>query len=148
MSFLFKSSKKGSQTTNALPPASRDIRSADGPQSQIPTFNGAPNGAKPGSPTPGASASNSLNSLASEKLGMRSPPPMEPRAMPADVSRGQAIPSPEQRTRNMSQDDVGGHPSPRSSGMGWLEAHTDTPANADPKTWIFAKPNTASREGA
>ena len=112
MSFLFKSSKKGSQTNNALPPASRDIRSADGPQSQIPTFNGAPNGAKPASPTPGgASASGSLNSLASEKLGMRSPPPMETRAIAADASRGQVIPSPEQRTRNTSQDEVGEHPS-------------------------------------
>lgn len=107
MSFLFKSSKKGSQTNNALPPASRDIRSADGPQSQIPTFNGAPNGAKPGSPTPGGiSASGSLNSLASEKLGMRSPPPAEVRAIVAEASRGQVIPSPEQRTRNTSQDEV------------------------------------------
>ena len=110
MSFLFKSSKKGSQTNNALPPASRDIRSAEGPQSQIPTFNGAPNGAKPASPTPGgASASASLNSLASEKLGMRSPPPAETRVIAADASRGQVVPSPEQRSRNMSQDEVGEH---------------------------------------
>jgi hypothetical protein len=124
MSFLFKSSKKGSQGTNALPPASRDIRSAEGPQSQIPTFNGAPNGAKPGSPTPGASASGSLNSLASEKLGgMRSPPPMEARSAPADVARGQVIPSSDQRVRNMSQDEVCEHP---SSEMGRLEHHTDT----------------------
>lgn len=110
MSFLFKSSKKGSQATNALPPASRNIRSAEGPQSQIPTFNGAPNGAKPGSPTPGASASGSLNSLASEHLSMRSPPPMEARPAATDVSRGQMVPSPDQRARNMSQDDVGEHP--------------------------------------
>lgn len=111
MSFLFKSSKKGSQTNNALPPASRDIRSSEGPQSQIPTFNGAPNGAKASSPTPGASASGSLNSLASEKLGMRSPPPAEIRAIAADASRGQVVPSPEQRTRNTSQDEVGEHSS-------------------------------------
>lgn len=110
MSFLFKSSKKGgSQTSNALPPASRDIRSSEGPQSQIPTLNGAPNGAKPGSPTPGGSASGSLNSLASEKLGMRSPPPGEDRPTPGDVSRVQPAPSPDPRMRNMSQDDVSGY---------------------------------------
>lgn len=113
MSFLFKSSKKGSssQVPNALPPASRDIRSADGPQSQIPTLNGALNGAKPGSPTPGASASGSLNSLASEKFGgMRSPPPGEPRPEPGNAQRGQVAPSPDQRMRQMSQDDVSGYP--------------------------------------
>lgn len=106
MSFLFKSSKKAgaSQVPNALPPASRDIRSSDGPQSQIPTLNGAPNGAK--SPTPAGSASGSLNSLASEKLGMRSPPPGEERPVPGDMSRGQVAPVADQRVRNMSQDDV------------------------------------------
>ncbi|KAL1583920.1 hypothetical protein WHR41_07359 [Cladosporium halotolerans] len=105
MSFLFKSSKKAgaSQVPNALPPASRDIRSSDGPQSQIPTLNGAPNGAK--SPTPAGSASGSLNSLASEKLGMRSPPPGEERPVPGDLSRGQVAPVADQRVRNMSQDD-------------------------------------------
>lgn len=109
MSFLFKSSKKGSsQTTNTLPPVSRDIRSSDGPQSQIPTLNGAPNGAKPGSPPPVASASGSLNSLASEKLGMRSPPPGDSRAAPGDLTSGQMVPSSEQRARNMSQDEVSG----------------------------------------
>lgn len=110
MSFLFKSSKKGGpQPPNALPPASRDIRSADGPQSQIPTFNAAQNGVKPSSPTPAGSASGSLNSLASEKLGMRSPPPGEERPAPNDLSRAQYVPSPEQRMRNMSQDDVSAH---------------------------------------
>ncbi|KAK5164400.1 Negative regulator of mitotic exit [Saxophila tyrrhenica] len=68
MSFLFKSKQKNANPS-ALPPASRDIRSADGPGSgsgsQIPTLNGAINGAvKPSSPTPGSSVNNSINSLA------------------------------------------------------------------------------------
>lgn len=125
MSFLFKSSKKGSQTTNALPPASRNIRSSEGPQSQIPTFNGAPNGAKPGSPPPTTSASGSLNSLASEKFGMRSPPPMEPRSSQVEPPKGQMVSSGDQRVRNMSQDEVGER-LPKGNETRRTGLHTDT----------------------
>lgn len=37
---------------------------------------------------------------------------------------------------------------PERSGMRRLGIHTDTLAIADTTTWIFAKPNTASGEGA
>ncbi|KAK4539357.1 hypothetical protein LTR36_011014 [Oleoguttula mirabilis] len=78
MSFLFKSSKKNASAnapgSHALPAATRDIRSSDGPQSQIPTLNGllsVNGGSKPGSPTPGqqGSVNNSLNSLAGSGNG-------------------------------------------------------------------------------
>lgn len=74
MSFLFKSSKP-KPGANALPPATRDIRSSDGPgsQSQIPTMNGVFNAPKPGSPTPGASVNGSLNSVV-ERTGSASVP--------------------------------------------------------------------------
>lgn len=70
MSFLFKS-KQRTPNPNALPNASRDVRSSDGTpnssSSQIPTLNGMVNGAtaKPSSssPTPGTSVNNSLSSL-------------------------------------------------------------------------------------
>ena len=97
MSFLFKSSKKGGPN-GAFPPATRDIRSSEGSQSQIPTLNGA----KPASPTPGQSANNSLNSLANEKIAIRSPPPER------EDGRGSGPPSPENKMRNRSQDEVSG----------------------------------------
>ncbi|KJX96641.1 cell polarity protein (Tea1) [Zymoseptoria brevis] len=74
MSFLFKSSKKGApaQPTPApapAPPATRNIHSSDGKEalSQIPTLNGA----KPGSPTPGQSVNNSINSISGDRSGSR-----------------------------------------------------------------------------
>lgn len=105
MSFLFKSSKKGGPSSSALPPATRDIRSADGPQSQIPTFNGRGTT----SPTPGGQSLNgSLNSLAgADKIPVKSPPPGEARETPSrDGVRGSGPPTPEQKVRTRSQDDV------------------------------------------
>ncbi|KAF2839079.1 hypothetical protein M501DRAFT_1057378 [Patellaria atrata CBS 101060] len=78
MSFLFKSKK---HQHSALPAASRDLSSAHGHTSQIPTVNGfagrgdavsspAPNQ----TPTPGSSVNNSLNSLQGA-LGTASPDP-------------------------------------------------------------------------
>ena len=79
MSFLFKSSKKGSAIPNGLPPATRDIKSSDGPQSQIPTLNGMMNGSKPGSPTPHqqGSVNNSLNSVGGDGRSNSAPPQEE-----------------------------------------------------------------------
>ncbi|QIW98342.1 hypothetical protein AMS68_003860 [Peltaster fructicola] len=70
MSFLFKSSKKGGPpNANALPPATRDIRSSDGNQAPaaIGSLNGASTAgaAKPGSPTPSAPINSSLNAVQS-----------------------------------------------------------------------------------
>ncbi|KAH9819408.1 tip elongation aberrant protein 1-like [Teratosphaeria destructans] len=65
MSFLFKSSKKGGPPNTALPPATRDIRSSDGPNggSQVPQpMGGVVNGQKPASPSP-PSVSNSIGSV-------------------------------------------------------------------------------------
>ena len=79
MSFLFKSKQRGA-ASSALPPASRDIRSSDGPASQIPTLNGAVNGAKPVSPTPpSTSVNNSLNSLAGNGNALK-PAPLDEKA--------------------------------------------------------------------
>ena len=115
MSFLFKSSKKASgaqsqqhhstyqpgSNNNALPAATREIRSSDGPsasssQSQIPTLNGVLSGgggSKPGSPTPfdrngQQSVNASFNSLVQgdEKGGY------------GGVVRGSGPPSPEQKS--------------------------------------------------
>ncbi|KAK5145141.1 hypothetical protein LTR04_001371, partial [Oleoguttula sp. CCFEE 6159] len=68
MSFLFGKSKKHERA--ALPPATRNITSSDGPSSQGPTQNGLPgsrDGDKPRThqqtPTPGTSVNNSSNSL-------------------------------------------------------------------------------------
>ncbi|KAK4555360.1 Negative regulator of mitotic exit [Recurvomyces mirabilis] len=76
MSFLFKSSKKGNAIPNGLQPATRDIKSSDGPQSQIPTLNGVMNGSKPGSPTPHqqGSVNTSLNSVAGDGRSSSAPP--------------------------------------------------------------------------
>ncbi|EOD44010.1 Kelch repeat type 1 [Neofusicoccum parvum] len=75
MSFLFKS-KKQQQPASALPAASRNITSSDGPPaSSIPTANGMRTGPAPReveqarnspqaqTPTPTASVNNSLSSL-------------------------------------------------------------------------------------
>lgn len=64
MSFLFKSKTKEPPRTG-LPPATRDIRSSDGPQSQIPTLNGVANQTQLPTQTPpqGSSANGSLNSI-------------------------------------------------------------------------------------
>ncbi|GAB7359589.1 hypothetical protein MBLNU230_g6774t1 [Neophaeotheca triangularis] len=78
MAFLFKN-KKGS--SNALPTASRDIRSSEGPAapgSHIPTLNGLHqqqgNNSKPSSPTPNQQSSTGSLNAVSEKIPMRSPP--------------------------------------------------------------------------
>ncbi|OQO03087.1 hypothetical protein B0A48_11342 [Cryoendolithus antarcticus] len=137
MSFLFKSSKKGGPTPNALPPASRDIRSADGPQSQIPTLNGA---VKPASPTPGqqqgvnGSVNGSLNSLVGqEKAVVRSPAPGDGpngrEVYSREATRGP--PSPEQRVRNRSQDE-----GPRSNS---LQSRTTQAPEASPYPWSQRK---------
>ncbi len=110
MSFLFKSSKQKNPNPNALPPATRDIRSADGTptgsSSQIPTLNGMVNGAvKPVSPTPGSSVNNSLNSLAvNEQIGRPSNGTGSVRhseerpAFSAEDARATGSPSPEQKS--------------------------------------------------
>jgi hypothetical protein len=115
MSFLFKSKQKN-PNPNALPPASRDIRSSDGPAaapaSQIPTLNGIVNGAKPASPTPGSSVNNSLASLpGNEQTGRPSGgsgslrQSEEKPAYPAeDAARATGSPSPEQKSiRSMGE---------------------------------------------
>ncbi|KAK3700374.1 Negative regulator of mitotic exit [Vermiconidia calcicola] len=113
MSFLFKSKQKG--PPNALPSASRDIRSADGTpnsSSQIPTLNGSINGAvKPGSPTPGTSVNNSLNSLAgNDQFGRPSGTSSvrqseEKSAAVSEDNIRSGPPSPEQKSmRNASQE--------------------------------------------
>ncbi|KAK5109542.1 hypothetical protein LTR62_006893 [Meristemomyces frigidus] len=112
MSFLFKSSKKGGAIPSQLPPVTRDIRSSDGPGSQIPTLNGMVNaGSKPGSPTPQqqqqqGSANASLNSVGDARS--HSAPPQEELARKqfqrpqqdggtAMVARAPGPPSPEQK---------------------------------------------------
>ena len=119
MSFLFKSKPKN-PNPNALPSASRDIRSSDGTtpvgsSSQIPTLNGVVNGnaaaAKPGSPTPGTSVNNSLNSLAGNESGGSGSrpgtaanvrPSQDEKAMfvntSVDETRSPGPPSPEQKS--------------------------------------------------
>ncbi|KAH7126888.1 hypothetical protein B0J11DRAFT_526702 [Dendryphion nanum] len=70
MSFLFGKKNK-QQQGNALPPATRDISSSQGPASQIPAANGTPkqepkkshDGTPSQTPTPGTSVNNSLSSL-------------------------------------------------------------------------------------
>lgn len=110
MAFLFGKSKKANPA-NALPPASRDIRSSDGPSgssaSQIPTLNGVAGIPKPGSPTPGAAGSvnNSLNSLAGNET-VRSGQQQQERGtfVGGEGARMSVAPSPEQkmlRERNM-----------------------------------------------
>ncbi|KAK5114251.1 hypothetical protein LTR85_010316 [Meristemomyces frigidus] len=153
MSFLFKSSKKNAAAapgSNALPPATREIRSSDGPssQSQIPTLNGMLNGgSKPGSPTPGQqSVNNSLNSLAGNGnlVGMNggdrsmSAPPQEekmggvvPYSMRQDggAARGSGPPSPEQKSlRDRSQEVQTGQRLPTQQGR-------PPPADASPYPW-------------
>ena len=108
MSFLFKSKPKGG---NELPRTTRDIRSSDGtpsPGSQIPTLNGVVNGQKPGSPTPGQSVNNSLNSLSSAETARPPTRPTEERvAYMPDSARSSGPPSPELRNgRDRSQEAV------------------------------------------
>ena len=118
MSFLFKKTKGGGTVPNsALPNVSRDIRSSDGPGSQIPQpLNGmmqAPNGnSRVGSPQPQqlGSVNNSLSSLAGNINGdsgrSNSAPPQEELArqqymrtqMNGVGARGSGPPSPEQKS--------------------------------------------------
>lgn len=103
MSFLFKSSKqKGGAVNNALPPASRDIRSSDGPNassasSQIPTLNGivSASNSKPSSPTPGASVNNSLNSVSAGDGARPGTPGSRPQQEDWVAQNGDGVKSPE-----------------------------------------------------
>lgn len=113
MSFLFKSSKQKNPNPNALPAASRDIKSSDGPGSQIPTLNGVVNGVKPASPTPGSSVNNSLASLAENNApngrpsggsGSLRQSEEKPTYTPEDAARATGSPSPEQKSiRSMGE---------------------------------------------
>ncbi|TKA67578.1 hypothetical protein B0A55_10182 [Friedmanniomyces simplex] len=112
MSFLFKSKAKSGIPASALPNISRDIRSSDGPQSQIPMMNGS----KPGSPTPqqqqGSSVNNCLSSLAGTTLNggdagrSNSAPPQE------EIARQQYLRSQQQ-------------PQPQPNGMGGMGSGMD-----------------------
>ncbi|KAK1065674.1 Negative regulator of mitotic exit [Friedmanniomyces endolithicus] len=112
MSFLFKSKAKNGLPTSALPNVSRDIRSSDGPPSQIPMMNGS----KPGSPTPqqqGSSVNNSLSSLAGTTFNggdggrSSSAPPQE------EIARQQYL-----RSQQQSQQPNGGVGMGMGMGMG------------------------------
>lgn len=102
MSFLFKSSKKGTSGPNPavpLPQVNRDLRSADGKEvaSQIPVpLGNGNNGSKPGSPTPGQNVNNSLNSLTGPDRTVSLSRPVDDRIAVAreDHARSQ---SPEQK---------------------------------------------------
>ncbi|KAK3070352.1 Negative regulator of mitotic exit [Teratosphaeriaceae sp. CCFEE 6253] len=119
MSFLFKSKAKGGggggAPGNALPNVSREIRSSDGPGSQIPTLNGVvQNGSsRVGSPQPQqqGSVNNSMSSLAGNMNGgengrSNSAPPQEEIArqqytrtqLNGVSARGSGPPSPEQKS--------------------------------------------------
>lgn len=114
MSFLFKSSKKSSSGPNptapqSVPPAGRELRSFEGKEvggSQIPL----PNGSKPGSPTPGQSVDNSLNSLTSPEQSIAQSRPADDLVAVAREDNARPM-SPEQRamhdgSREMSRDVV------------------------------------------
>lgn len=143
MSFFFNKNKKpGSGGSNALPPASRgepsdgrqihiylanpadlppDIRSSDGPASQIPSLNGlGGNTSKPASPTPGQQAANpSINAIAENAGPAATQRPADDRAATLREgagSRNGAPPSPEQKmlrdrgdSRETSRDPVRAH---------------------------------------
>lgn len=118
MSFLFKSSKKGTSGPNptapqSLPQVSRDLRSADGKEvgsSHIPVPNGSKPGSKPGSPTPGQSVNNSLNSLAGPEQPLSQSRQADDRIAVAREDSARPM-SPEQKalrdgSREMSRDVV------------------------------------------
>lgn len=124
MSFLFKSKQKN-PNPNALPAASRDIRSSDGTtanssSSQIPTLNGVVNGvngAKPQSPTPGTSVNNSMSSLAGNDStpqtsrpgtsnNMRPSTDEKPGYMSDRTTQSPAPPSPEQKSIRSGMSEV------------------------------------------
>lgn len=164
MSFLFKSSKKSSGSgsgtpSTALPPATREIRSSDGPgsqQSQIPTRNGA---TKPGSPSPGqkGSVSNSLSSIAESGSRSGSAPPQETKqaefmrqngGLAGDLGNGmaggagmgmsrQGALSPEQKTlRDKNQDQVSDTPPwPSESRRTWALLRMSSYANHVFSNW-------------
>lgn len=98
MSFLFKSKKQ--QAGSALPPATRNLRSADGPESQAPSLNGAV-AAKVASPTTTPSINGSLNSLNGNVMPVKTSDERPPGGWPSEQERD--IPSPEQKAlRGMS----------------------------------------------
>ncbi|KAK4495339.1 hypothetical protein PRZ48_013670 [Zasmidium cellare] len=114
MAFLFgKSSKSKSGPSAAaaapLPPATRDIRSSDGPGSQIPTLNGIGGiSSKPGSPTPDQSMSASINAVAEKEMAASAPRHGDNRiaALREEGNmRANGPPSPEQKSlRDASRD--------------------------------------------
>ncbi|KAK4890989.1 Negative regulator of mitotic exit [Elasticomyces elasticus] len=123
MSFLFGKTKKphpsSSHTpSSALPIATRDIRSSDGPSSQTQpsqfgNFNGS---SKPGSPTPGAMSVNaSLSSLAGANGGILAGGERSSSAPPQEDGSGNVQGARQQFLRNQQQ---GGGSSGLSNGMG------------------------------
>ncbi|KAK4995035.1 Negative regulator of mitotic exit [Elasticomyces elasticus] len=133
MSFLFKSSKK-QPTAAGLPPATRSITSADGPQSssssvsQIPVPNGLASPrdnekalrSQQHSPTPGTSVNNSMSSLngAVEKNG---------RSLGGMTEKRSGPPSPEGKT--LRERDANGNV------MQTRMLHASPPADNNPYPW-------------
>nr|POE90150.1 tip elongation aberrant protein 1 [Quercus suber] len=157
---------------NALPPASRDIRSSDGLASQIPTLNGVVNSGSVGSAAPNASVNNSLSSVAgntnekSTNVSARSA--ADERGAPGNTRPGaddrsashprddyerpdKGPPSPEQKMlRDRSQDANRQPPPSDSSPYPWSQRRLNfTVAHPNPFPRYGAAVNaTASKEGA
>ncbi|KAK5717059.1 Negative regulator of mitotic exit [Elasticomyces elasticus] len=127
MSFLFGKTKKphpssSSHTpSSALPVATRDIRSSDGPSSQTQpsqfgNFNGS---SKPGSPTPGAMSVNaSLSSLAGANGGILAGGERSSSAPPQEDGSGNMQGARQAFLRNQGQNQQQGSSSGLSNGMG------------------------------
>ncbi|KAL9065896.1 MAG: hypothetical protein Q9157_007323 [Trypethelium eluteriae] len=114
MAFLFKSKKNQNP---ALPPATRNITSSDGPGSQIPVANGFSGGDKSRmqyTPTPGSSVNNSLNS----------------------VGGNANTPSPESKTLQRERADSEPHPPNRS-----IAPTTRFPSDQSPYPWSQSRLN-------
>ncbi|KAK5707087.1 Negative regulator of mitotic exit [Elasticomyces elasticus] len=133
MSFLFGKTKKphpsSSHTpSSALPIATRDIRSSDGPSSQTQpsqfgNFNGS---SKPGSPTPGAMSVNaSLSSLAGANGGILAGGERSSSAPPQEDGSGNVQGARQQFLRNQNQQ---GSSSGLSNGMSVDRNGTASPA--------------------
>ncbi|WPH01615.1 Hypothetical protein R9X50_00446300 [Acrodontium crateriforme] len=158
MSFLFKSKQKGANA-NALPVATRDLRSSDGPASQIPGLNGIVNTTKPASPTPtGTSANTSLNSLAGNGNSLKSMQQDEKAGyyQPENTLRDAGPPSPErqaprgqdQQVRNLPVQ--ANRPPPAESPYPWSQRRLTFPSshlNPFPRYGAAAN-STSSKEGA
>ncbi|GAB7339746.1 hypothetical protein MBLNU457_6309t1 [Dothideomycetes sp. NU457] len=117
MSFFFKSSKnKQQQPPSALPQATRNLKSSEGPGSAptnttVPALNGvsARDGTRPKSPPNGVSANGSINSTLMEKAPSRSTDDGD-----ASYEKIAVSPSPEQKSmRDRSDSDHRGPPQSR-----------------------------------